>query len=63
MAVPGRLPSRTVEDGVLEALGGLAATGAGGWAFIVPGRVGAEVTFPRPHRVEAACVELGEAHK
>jgi len=50
-------------DGVREALAGLVATGAGGWAVIVPGRVGTEVTLPRPHLVKATRVKLGEAHK
>ena len=48
---------------MLEVLAGLAASGAGGWAVIVPGWVGAEVALPRPHLVEASRIELREAHK
>jgi len=48
---------------VFEGLGGLVTAGAGGWAVVVPGRVGAEVAFARPHLVEATCVEFGEAHE
>jgi len=52
-----------VEYGVLEALGGLVVAGAGGWAVVVLGLIGAEVALPRPHLVKATRVELGEAHK
>ena len=48
---------------MLEGFGGLGTAGAGGGAIIVPGWVGAEVAFPRPHLVKATCVELGEAHE
>jgi len=30
---------------------------------VVPGRVGEEVTFHRPHLVKATRVKLGEAYK
>jgi len=62
VAGPGRLFRWALEDGVLEGLGGLGAARAGGWAVVVPGRVGAEVALARPHLVEATCVEFGEAH-
>jgi len=48
---------------VLEALRYFSAAGAGCRGVVVPGRVGAEVTFPRPDLVEATRVELGEAYK
>ena len=44
-------------------LGGLGAARAGGWAVVVPGRVGAKVALARPHLVKETCVEFGEAHK
>jgi len=48
---------------VHEGFGGLGPTGAGGWAVVVPGRLGAEVPLARPDLVEATCVEFGEAHE
>ena len=48
---------------MLEGLRGLAATGAGGRAIIVPRQVGAEVALTRSHLVYATRVELGEAHE
>ena len=48
---------------MLEGLGSLGASGAGGWAVVVPGRVSAEVAVARPHLVKATRVEFGEAHK
>jgi len=59
VASPGRLLGCTVEDGVLECLGGTPAAGAGGGGVTVPRRMGAKVALPRSHRVEAACGELG----
>ena len=63
MACPGRLLSRASENNVLERHGGGQATGARGGHFAVPGGVGAEVTLPRSHLVEAARGELVEAHE
>jgi len=60
---PGGLLSGTVEDGVLERLGGALTTGAGGGDVIVRGRVTAEVAFPRPHLVEATRGELVQPHE
>jgi len=48
---------------VLERLGGGQTTGARGGDFAVPGGVGAEVTLPRSHLVEAARGKLVEAHE
>jgi len=48
---------------VLEGFGGFGAAGAGGWATLVPGRVGAVVALSRPHLVKATRVECGEAHE
>jgi len=48
---------------VLKRLGGGQATGARGGDFAVPGGVGADVTLPRSHLVEAARGELVEAHE
>ena len=63
MAGPGRLLGRAAEYGVLERLGGGQTTGARGGGIAVPGGVGAEVTPPRSHLVEAARGELVEAHE
>jgi len=63
VVVPHWPLGRTVEDGVLEGLWDRVAAGAGGRGRIVPGRVGAEVAFPRPHLMKATRVELGETHK
>jgi len=52
-----------VEDGVLECLGGILASGARSGGVAVPGRVGAEVAFPRSHLVKAARGELVQAHE
>ena len=62
VAVPGWRLGRTVENGVREGLRGFQAAGAGGRGRVVPGGVGAEVAFTRPHLVKAAPVEFGEAH-
>jgi len=48
---------------VLGPLGGGQATGPRGGDFALPGGVGAEVTLPRSHLVEAAGGELVEAHE
>jgi len=48
VAGPGELFGWPVEDAVVEGLGALSASGAGGWAVIVPGGVSAEVAFARP---------------
>jgi len=58
VASPGRFLGRAVEDGVLECLRGILASGAGGGGIAVPGGVGAEVAFPRSHLIEAARGEL-----
>ena len=53
-----------VEDGVLKGLSRSAAPRAdGGSVAIVPGRMGCQVAFARPHLVEAAGKELREAHE
>jgi len=48
---------------MLEVLRYFSAAGAGRRGVVVPGRVGAEVTFPRPHLVKATRIEFGETHK
>ena len=48
---------------MLGPLGGGQATGPRGGDFALPGGVGAEVTLPRSHLVEAAGGELVEAHE
>jgi len=45
---------------MLEYPEGFVASRAGGWAIIVPGRVGLEVAFPRPGLVLSSCVKLVE---
>jgi len=48
---------------VFKCLGGILALGAGGGNVAVPGGVGAEITLPRSHLVEATRGELVKAHE
>ena len=48
---------------MLEGFGGFGAAGAGSWAIVIPGRVGAVVALSRPHLVKATRVEFGEPHE
>jgi len=53
-----------VEDGVLEGFCRNAAPEAGGGSVpIVPGRMCCQVALARPHLMEAASKEFGEAHE
>ena len=56
--------SLAVEDGVLRGFRRNAAPGAGGGSVsIVPGRMCCQVALARPHLMEAASKEFGEAHE
>jgi len=57
------LLGRASEDSGLERLGGGQTTRTRGGDLAVPGGVGAEVTLPRSHLVEAARRKLVEAHE
>jgi len=60
---PARFLGWTVDDGVLECLGGTLAAGACVGGVAVPGGVGAEVALPRSHLVDASRGELVKAHE
>jgi len=63
VASPARFLGWTVEDGVLECVGGTLAAGACVGGVAVPGGVGPEVATPRSHLVDASRGELVKAHE
>ena len=54
----------TVEDSMLEGLGGGAAPGAERWQVLVePGGLGSKIALASPHLMDVAGKKFGEAHE